>query len=187
VLDTILSSKIENPIMLALKYGPPVMTVISTWLSQWLAEARVDKFTITATGTGFATAKPFIGEWHVHGSQLTIKPDLTAASTSNIGQCFDSPPVYDPSAYNPLCSQITQIKFTLTTASTITGKVTKVTFATWDNSPLPPGFKPTYPGLTVGDTIKVKVVSNSALYSKELGNPNLCRADVNPPTVDCGA
>ncbi|WP_214324762.1 YncE family protein [Nonomuraea sediminis] len=115
------------------------------------------------------TAKPFIGEWHVHGSELEIRPDLSGLMIFNAGPC-------SPNRLEVGCSGHVSISFTLE-PSGLVGKVTSVVykdpagkvihdFVGGDDLPEP------------GDTFTLERVDTGVLRRIQptagLGNPYFC-------------
>jgi hypothetical protein len=130
----------------------------------------------------------FVGDWQVHGMQMTIKPDRTGVVQWNAGPCLDpftSPPP-------PWCSGHASIRFTPSTNGVI-GTYTRVWFTTWAGDNPPAGFDPgTDNG--AGYMFELRRVAPGLLKVKNLrmhiqdGNPYWCGAGVSTSNRRlCGA
>lgn len=120
----------------------------------------------------------FVGRWYVHGGSMVINEDLTAINknANNADGYYEV--IYIQFAHSG-------------TSDVLVGTITNVDIEPYET--LTPGQKaglqtdPPPLSFAEGQTVTVKLVNEAALYSRELGNPNLCREGVEPATVDCGA
>src|SRR6185295_6146656 len=118
--------------------------------------------------------EPFVGEWHVHGSQLVVKADQTGTELWNAGPCESTA---------SLCIGYATDTFTLD-GDVLVGRVTSVVYKDQDTGTVRTDAGVVASGPHVGDTFRLKVWDKGVLkYVDErfqYGNPYLCRADASP-------
>jgi hypothetical protein len=124
----------------------------------------------TPTSDTASILASFVGDWHVHGAQLTIAADGTGKETWNAGPCGAT-----------LCAGNEDLTFTASADGTLTGTVAAVHYVQNDGTPAPSGFDPGSDAPRAGDRFTLRHVHSDLLIAAWLNRPDLTGADAGNP------
>ena len=140
-----------------------------------------------------ASSELFVGEWFVHGSQMTIRPDFTGTRSTSLGPCTDP---FGPDASDDMCNEIAGLDFSEGPTGSIVATVTSVDYETWEGETPPTGFEGDGT-FRVGDSFELEFADENLLRTIWLGrlsrlngqgNPYWCNSQTSTENVDkCGA
>lgn len=128
----------------------------------------------------------FVGEWHVHGSALSITSTTAGHSVSNDGPCGAADNYGIPGL--PMCQEKDEFRFRLSPdGRTLTGTVTSAVIVEATTGKARPD-RPT--GANPGETFTLAFAAPNLLISDppSVGNPYLCNTQTSKADLPkCGA
>lgn len=134
------------------------------------------RIAITVPAEAGQVFERFVGDWYVHGTQMTIRPDFTGVKRSSLGPCTDP---FGPNASDAMCSEIQKLEFSEAPSGGIVAAVTSVDHETWEGNPPPPSFEPD--GTTqAGDSFELELVDDNLLRTTWLGRLSHLNGQGNP-------